>query len=67
MQVTNITDRSIEVRALVSAQNSADAFDLRCFVRENLLNYILENFPGCLPRTRNELDKNFTALKPYST
>ena len=66
MQVTNISDRSIEVRALVSARNSADAFDLRCFVRENLLNYILENFPGCLPRTRAELDKNFEALKPHS-
>jgi hypothetical protein len=43
----------------MSARNSSDAFDLRCFIRENLLKYITANMPQSLPQTRyqrNEMD-----------
>jgi hypothetical protein len=36
----------------MSARNSSDAFDLRCYVRENLLKYISENMPEHLPQKR---------------
>ncbi|TWV99599.1 mechanosensitive ion channel family protein [Chitinophaga pinensis] len=58
MQVTNITDRSVEVRMLVSANSSGKAFDLRCFLRENMLSFIQANHAYCLPKTRALLEEN---------
>lgn len=58
VQVTNITDKTVELRVLVSAANSGTLFDLRCFVRENLLRFINENFPQFLPKTRTYLEEN---------
>src|SRR3984885_3092643 len=40
LQVTNTSERTIEVRALMSASSSGNAFDLRCDVREGLVKYI---------------------------
>jgi small-conductance mechanosensitive channel len=55
LQVTDATDHSIQLRALMSAANSSAAWDLRCLVREKLIAYLQENHPQCLPRTRAEL------------
>ncbi|CAA9530966.1 MAG: Putative transport system permease protein [uncultured Segetibacter sp.] len=52
MQVTGTTENTVEVRLLVSAANSGKAFDLRCYIRENMITFIQNNFPGCLPKTR---------------
>ncbi|WP_235938427.1 mechanosensitive ion channel family protein [Chitinophaga solisilvae] len=52
LQVTNITDRTLEVRALMSAATSGNAFDLRCYIREHLIKYVNEHYPGGLPITR---------------
>lgn len=52
IQVTDTKPDTIEIRALMSARNSGDAFDLRCYIRENLIDYIQQNFPGSLPRNR---------------
>ena len=56
VQVTNTTERSVEIRALVSARNSSDAWDLRCLVREKLVAFVQTNYPEALPRLRAELD-----------
>ncbi|PSL44357.1 small-conductance mechanosensitive channel [Chitinophaga niastensis] len=58
LQVTNTTERTIEVRALMSAANSGNAFDLRCYVRENLIKYVKENYPDCLPKTRAYIESD---------
>jgi small-conductance mechanosensitive channel len=55
MQVTNATDRTMEVRALMSAADSPTAWDLRVLVREKLIHFLQQNFPDSLPRTRIEL------------
>jgi small-conductance mechanosensitive channel len=55
VQVTGATDKDVEVRMLVSAGNSSDVFDLRCYIRENLILFIRENYPESLPKTRMEL------------
>ncbi|QJB35979.1 mechanosensitive ion channel [Chitinophaga oryzae] len=52
LQITNTTERTIEVRTLMSAATSGNAFDLRCYIREELVKYIRENHPECLPKTR---------------
>jgi small-conductance mechanosensitive channel len=57
LQVTNATETTIELRALVSASDSPTAWRLRCEVREKLLEFLQEKFPGSLPRTRVELNK----------
>jgi len=55
IHVTNATQNSIEVRALVSAQNSGALFELRAFIRENLITFIQKNYPQSLPKTRTEV------------
>lgn len=54
VQVTDCTDRSMQVRVLISATNSANAFDLRCVIREAMINFIKDNYPESLPRIRYE-------------
>ena len=56
VQVTDITESTMQIRALMSAQTSGQTFDLRCFIRENLLKFIKENYPHHLPKTRAELN-----------
>jgi len=54
IQVTNTDKFTIEVRALVSAANSGAAWDLRCEVREKMIDYLKEHHPHCLPKMREE-------------
>jgi small-conductance mechanosensitive channel len=55
LQVTNATERTVELRALMSAKDSSTAWDLRCLVREKLIEFIQDKFPGGLPKVRGEL------------
>jgi small-conductance mechanosensitive channel len=55
VQVTGATERDVEVRMLMSAANSSEVFDLRCYIREKLILYIKENYPDSLPKSRMEL------------
>ena len=52
LQVTNLTDRAVEVRCLMSSRNSGDNFDLRCLVREQMIAWIQQNYPNAFPLTR---------------
>lgn len=55
LSVTNVTDRAVELRALVSASDSDRCWDLRCAVREHLLAFLQKLEDGAvLPRTRFE-------------
>jgi small-conductance mechanosensitive channel len=55
MQVTNLTDRSMELRCLVSSHGSSQLFDLRCLVREQMIEFLRENYPQALPTMRVEM------------
>jgi len=52
LQVTDATEGTVELRALVSARTSPAAWDLRCEVREKLIAFLQEELPGSLPRVR---------------
>ena len=52
MQVTDAKVHTMEIRALMSARNSSDAFDLRCNIREKLIAFIQETYPESLPQHR---------------
>ena len=56
LQVTNMTERTVELRALVSARSAGETFELRCEVREKLMAYIQKHHPGALPKTRAALE-----------
>jgi small-conductance mechanosensitive channel len=57
LQVTNVTDKGVELRALASAADASQTWDLRCYVREQLVEFIKERFPETLPQTRINLDR----------
>lgn len=56
LQVTNTTERVVELRAVMSAGDSGSAWALRCHVRERLLDFLQRNFPESLPRVRLEME-----------
>ena len=63
-QVTNANDRTMEVRVLVSAADSPKAWDLRVYLREELIKFIQENYPEYLPKTRIDLNQENSSPKP---
>lgn len=53
--VTDAKEQTVEVRALVSAADASLAWDLRCEVREKLLDFLQREYPASLPRVRASL------------
>jgi small-conductance mechanosensitive channel len=56
LQVTNTSEHTMELRALMSAANASSAWDLRCHVRERLVAFIQDRFPEHLPRFRADIE-----------
>ncbi len=54
LQVVDVTDTTMVLRALVSAADATNAFDLRCEVREKLLEFVSSRYPDALPRVRTD-------------
>jgi hypothetical protein len=52
LQVTNLSEHTMELRCLMSSRNSSMNFDLRCNVREQMTAWIQQNYPDAFPRTR---------------
>lgn len=53
VQVTDTTERAMQLRILVSAANAGKAFDLRCRVREQMLAFVAREYPQYLPQVRS--------------
>ena len=54
LQVSDCKETTIELRALVSADNASTLWDLRCDVREKLVDFLQREYPTALPRRRYE-------------
>ncbi len=52
LHVTDATERTMQVRLLVSARSAGQAFDLRCMVREHMLGWLHREYPQALPQAR---------------
>lgn len=52
--VTDATEKAVELRALISAKDASDQWNLRCLVREKLIEFMQREFPDHLPRVRLE-------------
>jgi len=55
LQVTDCKETTIELRALVSANNAGALSDLRADVREKLIDFLQREHPHALPRRRTEI------------
>ena len=58
LQVTDTTERCLQLRALMSASNSSSAWDLRCHVREKMIAYLQAHYPQSLPKVRAEVESS---------
>jgi small-conductance mechanosensitive channel len=64
LQVTDAIGGYVHVRILVSAKDSPTLFDLRCFVREAMVDWVQRQNPQTMPRTRISIkDEDATASK----
>ena len=55
VQVTDSSERGMQLRILVSSIDSGRNFDLRCEVREALVDFIQHRYPQALPRMRTDV------------
>jgi small-conductance mechanosensitive channel len=55
LQVVEAHEGTIELRVIVSARSAGDAFDLRCELREKLVDFLQSEVPGALPRMRRDI------------
>jgi small-conductance mechanosensitive channel len=61
VQVVEAEATTIKVRALMSSANSPAAWDLRCEVRERMLDWLKEAHPEALPRIRASVEGGMPA------
>ena len=64
LQVTDAKERTMEVRCLASAASAGEAWDLRCEIREKLIDFLQKEHPEALPRQRNETVPGAAESKP---
>jgi small-conductance mechanosensitive channel len=57
LAVTDLKDKVMEVRCLISARNAGQTFDLRCEVREKMMDWLAREHPQALPRDRVEFER----------
>ncbi len=62
LQVTDADAVSMQLRVIASARSPGDAFDLRCEVREKLIDFLQKELPHALPRQRQQ-----TLMPPAET
>jgi hypothetical protein len=62
LQVTNTTERTQEMPALVSAPVASRAWEMRCEVREKLIDFLQKNYPHALPRVPAEIGEQKSQL-----
>jgi small-conductance mechanosensitive channel len=61
VQVTNCNESTMEIRALISARDSGNAWNLRCELREKMLAFLKAEHPQSLPRQRSDVSVTLDA------
>lgn len=52
LQVTEVKESTVKLRAIMTARSAGDAFELRCEVREKMIAFLQAEYPGALPHQR---------------
>jgi len=55
LHVTDTSERTVEMRLLMSAKSAPDLWELRCEVREKMVAHLQAHYPEALPRVRAEI------------
>ncbi|HEY1985857.1 MAG TPA: mechanosensitive ion channel family protein [Terracidiphilus sp.] len=56
LQVSDAKQNVLELRALTDVRNASAAWDMRCLIREKMIDFLQKNYPGSLPRQRGEME-----------
>ena len=57
LQVTDATEKTMQIRVLATAADSSKSWDLRCDIREKFIEYIQKHHPQSLPKVRADLNE----------
>jgi small-conductance mechanosensitive channel len=57
LQVVDTNERAMQIRVLVSSADASKGWDLRCRVREALIDFLQRQVPNGLPRMRAEIER----------
>lgn len=57
VQITNLKEHTMEVRCLFSAPAAGKSSDLASLIREKMIEFVRQNYPHGLPRTRLATDE----------
>lgn len=60
LQITELQQFGVQIRALMDARNSNDSGDLCALVRERMLDFVAKNYPDSFPRYRGEFQTTET-------
>ena len=63
VQVTDSTASAMEVRLLMSARDAGLLFDLRCAVREAMLDWLRREMPQAIARKRLEMERKADTIE----
>src|SRR5690242_12666190 len=55
VQVTDAREQTMQVRVIMSARSSGQAFDLGCEIREHLIDFLCREHPDALPHRRDDV------------
>ena len=55
LQVTEASERTMQIRVLATSADSSKSWDLRCHIREKLIAYLQRQHPQCLPKVRADV------------
>jgi len=55
LQVTDTTEKTMQLRVLATSADSSKSWDLRCAIREQFIAYIQKHHPECLPHFRTHI------------
>jgi len=61
LQVSDTSERSLQLRVLATSANSSTNWDLRCEIREKFTAFIQQHYPQCLPTIRASVTELRTA------
>ncbi|HUC86280.1 MAG TPA: mechanosensitive ion channel domain-containing protein [Candidatus Acidoferrales bacterium] len=64
LQVSDASEKTMQLRVLATAADSSKAWDLRCKIREDFIAYIQRSHPQCLPRVRADITSPNTLRQP---
>jgi small-conductance mechanosensitive channel len=67
LQVTDTSERTMQLRVLATSEDSSKSWDLRCEIREKFIAYIQEHHPRSLPVVRAQVVGMHEPLEPKRT